>query len=72
MLIAALAQAPVIGGKVVKVNDAKARAVKGVVNVVQIPDGVAVPTGSHREKGRDALEIGVGQRPGREPGQPRK
>ena len=42
MLIAALAQAPVIGGKVVKVNDAKARAVKGVVNVVQIPDGVAV------------------------------
>lgn len=59
MLIAALAQAPVIGGKVVKVSDAKARAVKGVVNVVQIADGVAVLAKDFytAKKGRDALEI---------------
>ncbi|HNY48917.1 MAG TPA: molybdopterin-dependent oxidoreductase, partial [Casimicrobium sp.] len=59
MLIASLAQAPVIGGKAVKVNDAKARAVKGVVNVVQIGDGVAVLAKDFytAKKGRDALEI---------------
>jgi isoquinoline 1-oxidoreductase beta subunit len=59
MLIASLAQAPVIGGKVVKVNDAKAKAVKGVVSVVQIGDGVAVLAKDFytAKKGRDALEI---------------
>ncbi|MGL5003422.1 MAG: molybdopterin cofactor-binding domain-containing protein, partial [Casimicrobium sp.] len=59
MLIASLAQAPVIGGKAVKVNDAKAKAVKGVVQVVQIPDGVAVLAKDFytAKKGRDALEI---------------
>ena len=59
MLIASLAQAPVIGGKAVKVNDVKARAVKGVVNVVQIGDGVAVLAKDFytAKKGRDALEI---------------
>jgi isoquinoline 1-oxidoreductase subunit beta len=59
MLIASLAQAPVIGGKVVKVNDAKAKAVKGVVGVVQIADGVAVLAKDFytAKKGRDALEI---------------
>jgi isoquinoline 1-oxidoreductase beta subunit len=59
LLIASLAQAPVIGGKAVKVNDAKARALKGVVNVVQIPDGVAVLAKDFytAKKGRDLLEI---------------
>jgi isoquinoline 1-oxidoreductase subunit beta len=59
MLVASLAQAPVIGGKAVKVNDAKAKAVKGVVQVVQIPDGVAVLAKDFytAKKGRDALEI---------------
>lgn len=59
MLIASLAQAPVIGGKVVKVNDAKAKAVKGVVSVVQIGDGVAVLAKDFytAKKGRDALDI---------------
>ena len=59
MLIAALAQAPVIGGKLVKFNDAKAKAVKGVVSVVQIGDGVAVLANDFyiAKKGRDALEI---------------
>lgn len=59
MLIASLAQAPVIGGKAVKVNDARAKAVKGVVSVVQIGDGVAVLAKDFytAKKGRDALEI---------------
>ncbi len=59
MVIASLAQAPVIGGKAVKVNDAKAKAVKGVLGVVQIPDGVAVIAKDFytAKKGRDALEI---------------
>ena len=59
MLVASLAQAPVIGGKVVKVNDAKAKALKGVVSVVQIPDGVAVLAKDFytAKKGRDLLEI---------------
>jgi isoquinoline 1-oxidoreductase subunit beta len=59
MLVASLAQAPVIGGKAVKVNDAKAKAIKGVLNVVQIPDGVAVLAKDFytAKKGRDALEI---------------
>ena len=59
MLIASLAQAPVIGGKVVKFNDAKAKAIKGVVAVVQIGDGVAVLAKDFyiARKGRDALEI---------------
>jgi len=59
MLVASLAQAPVMGGKVVKFNDAKAKAVNGVVAVVQIPDGIAVLAKDFyiAKKGRDALEI---------------
>jgi isoquinoline 1-oxidoreductase subunit beta len=59
MVIASLAQAPVIGGKAVKVDDSKAKAVKGVLGVVQIPDGVAVIAKDFytAKKGRDALEI---------------
>jgi len=59
MLVASLAQAPVIGGKVVKVDDAKARALKGVIKVVQIPDGVAVLAKDFytARKGRDLLDI---------------
>ena len=59
MLVASLAQAPVIGGKVVRFNDAKTKAVKGVVAVVQIPDGIAVLAKDFyiAKKGRDALEV---------------
>ncbi|TAG50070.1 MAG: xanthine dehydrogenase family protein molybdopterin-binding subunit [Betaproteobacteria bacterium] len=59
MVIASLAQAPVIGGKAVKVNDAKTKALKGVLGVVQIPDGVAVLAKDFyiAKKGRDLLEI---------------
>ena len=66
MLIASLAQAPVIGGKVIKVNDARAKAVKGVISVVQIPDGVAVLAKDFytAKKGRDLLEIEWDNGPG--------
>ena len=42
MVYAALEQCPVIGGKVKSVDSAKAKSMPGVVDVVQIPDGVAV------------------------------
>jgi isoquinoline 1-oxidoreductase subunit beta len=42
MLYAALARSPVFGGKVKSYNASKARAVHGVVHVVQISNGVAV------------------------------
>ncbi len=42
MVYAALEQCPVIGGKVKSVDSAAAKAMPGVVAVVEIPDGVAV------------------------------
>ena len=42
MVYAALEQCPVIGGTVKSVDDSKAKAMPGVIAVVQIPDGVAV------------------------------
>ena len=42
MMIAALAQSPVFGGKVASFDAAKAKAMPGVKSVVQIDDGVAV------------------------------
>jgi isoquinoline 1-oxidoreductase beta subunit len=59
MLTAVVAHAPRFGGKVRRVNDRKARDVKGVVDVVQIPSGVAVLAHDFwsARKGRDLLEI---------------
>ena len=59
MLIASLAQCPVIGGKVVSLDDAKARAMPGVKAVVRIDDGVAVVADSfwQARQARDALTI---------------
>jgi isoquinoline 1-oxidoreductase subunit beta len=59
MLYASLAQCPVIGGKVVSLDAAKAKAMPGVKNVVQITDGVAVVADSfwHAKTARDALII---------------
>jgi isoquinoline 1-oxidoreductase beta subunit len=59
MLYAALAQCPVIGGKVVSFDDARAKAMPGVKQVVQITDGVAVVADSwwRAKVARDALEI---------------
>jgi isoquinoline 1-oxidoreductase beta subunit len=59
MVYASLAQSPVIGGKVVSFDAAKAKAMPGVIDVVQIPDGVAVVANSYwrAKKARDALTI---------------
>nr|WP_231646889.1 xanthine dehydrogenase family protein molybdopterin-binding subunit [Ralstonia syzygii] len=59
MLTAMVAHAPRFGAKVKSFNAAPAKAVPGVVEVVQIPTGVAVvakDTWSAR-KGRDALQV---------------
>jgi isoquinoline 1-oxidoreductase beta subunit len=59
MLYASLAQCPVIGGKVVSVDDAKAKAMPGVKHVVKISDGVAVVADSwwQAKQARDALDV---------------
>ena len=59
MVFAVIARPPVIGAKLEKVNDTAARAIAGVVDVKEIPAGVAV-FGTNTwaaKKGRDALEI---------------
>jgi isoquinoline 1-oxidoreductase subunit beta len=59
MAIALVARAPVFGGTVKSFDATKARAVPGVIDVVQIPSGVAV-LGNHfwaAKIGRDALVI---------------
>jgi isoquinoline 1-oxidoreductase subunit beta len=59
MLIASLAQCPVIGGKVKSFDDKAARAIKGVEGVFNIGEGVAVLAKDYylAKKGRDALKI---------------
>lgn len=59
MVYASLEQSPVIGGKVKSVDSAAAKAMPGVVDVVQIPDGVAVVANSYwgAVKARRALKI---------------
>ncbi|MHB8528137.1 MAG: xanthine dehydrogenase family protein molybdopterin-binding subunit [Caulobacteraceae bacterium] len=59
MLIAAVATCPVYGGKLRSVNDARARAVPGVKDVIRLDNAVAV-TGPHywaAKCGLDALDI---------------
>jgi isoquinoline 1-oxidoreductase subunit beta len=59
MLYAALAQCPVIGGKVVSFDDSKAKGMPGVKHVLQISDGVAVVADSwwRARKARDVITI---------------
>jgi isoquinoline 1-oxidoreductase beta subunit len=59
MLTAVVAHAPRFGGKVKAFDASKAKAVKGVVEVVQIPTGVAVLAKDtwSAKKGRDALTV---------------
>jgi isoquinoline 1-oxidoreductase beta subunit len=59
MLTAVIAHPPVPGGKPVSVDDSKAKQVKGVRQVIQIPLGVAVLADGYwpAKKGRDALQI---------------
>jgi isoquinoline 1-oxidoreductase beta subunit len=59
MVVALVARSPYFGGKVKGFRAEKAKAIPGVVDVVQIPSGVAV-LGEHfwaARLGRDALEI---------------
>ncbi|MGH6825458.1 molybdopterin cofactor-binding domain-containing protein [Methyloceanibacter sp.] len=59
MKVATLAQCPVFGGKLASVDDSKALAVKGVRQVVRLPDAVAV-VADHMgaaKKGLAALDI---------------
>ena len=64
MRLAVIARPPVFGGKVVKIDDAKARAIPGVESVLQVPvdrggTGVAVIAKGYwpAHQGRDALDI---------------
>jgi len=59
MLVAVMARAPQPGAKPVKVDDARAKAVKGVRQIITIPHGVAVLADGYwaAKKGRDALVI---------------
>jgi len=59
MLTAVVARSPRFGGKVASVDDAAARAVPGVVDVVRIPNGVAVVAKDTWSaiKGREALKV---------------
>ena len=59
MLVAVVAHPPRFGAKVKSFDASKAKAVKGVVDVVQIPTGVAVLAKDtwSAKKGRDALSV---------------
>jgi len=59
MLTAVMARPPVPGGKAISVDDSKAKQVKGVRQVIQIPQGVAVLADGYwqAKKGRDALQV---------------
>ncbi|MEO6339444.1 MAG: xanthine dehydrogenase family protein molybdopterin-binding subunit [Caulobacteraceae bacterium] len=59
MLVAMVAHSPRFGGKVKSFDGAEARRVPGVVEVVQIPSGVAVLADNTyaARKGRDALKV---------------
>lgn len=66
MVYASLEQCPVIGGKVVSFDASKAKAMPGVIDVVQIPDGVAVVANSYwrARKAREALSVVWDEGPG--------
>ncbi|MCX7054873.1 MAG: xanthine dehydrogenase family protein molybdopterin-binding subunit [Proteobacteria bacterium] len=59
LLTAVMVHAPVPGAKIVSVDDAAAKAIPGVKQVVQIPQGVAVLADGYWTalKGRDALVV---------------
>jgi isoquinoline 1-oxidoreductase subunit beta len=59
MLVAVVARVPVFGGTPKTIGADRARAVRGVKQVVRVPSGVAVVADSFwaAKKGRDALEI---------------
>ncbi len=66
MVYASLEQCPVIGGTVKSFDAARAKAMPGVIDVVQIPDGVAVVADTywHAKKAREALTVVWDEGPG--------
>ena len=68
MMTALVARSPVFGGKVKSFRAEKARAVRGVKTVVQVPSGVAVVADRFwaAKLGRNALEIDWDSGPGAE------
>jgi isoquinoline 1-oxidoreductase subunit beta len=66
MMTAVVARAPVFGGRVVSFNADNAKAIPGVVNVVQVPSGVAVIAKGFwpAKLGREKLEITWDEGPG--------
>ena len=59
LLVAVMARAPMAGAKPLNVNEAAAKAVKGVRQVITIPSGVAVLADGYwaAKRGRDALKV---------------
>ena len=59
MVYASLEQCPVIGGTVRSFDASKAKAMPGVIDVVQIPDGIAIVADSwwHAKKARGGLTV---------------
>src|SRR5271156_3633357 len=66
MLTAVVARSPVFGGKVSSFNGDKAKAVPGVVNVLEVPSGIAVIANGFwpAKLGREKLEIVWDEGPG--------
>jgi isoquinoline 1-oxidoreductase beta subunit len=68
MLTAVVARSPVFGGKVSSFNGDKAKAVPGVVNVLEVPSGIAVIANGFwpAKLGREKLDIVWDEGPGGE------
>jgi isoquinoline 1-oxidoreductase beta subunit len=66
MVYASLEQCPVIGGTVKGFDASKARTMPGVIDVVQIPDGIAVVADTywHARKAREAVAVQWDEGPG--------
>ena len=59
MLYAMVSQSPFFGGRVISYDEKKAKSMKGVVDVVPIPNGIAVVADSswHAQKGLEATNV---------------
>jgi len=59
LLTAIVARSPVFGGKIKSFDATKAKAINGVIDIVQIPSGIAVIANNYwaAKLGRDALKI---------------
>ena len=66
MVYASLEQSPVIGGKVLSYDADRARAMPGVIDVVQVPDGVAVVADTywHAHQARQTISVEWDEGPG--------